>query len=418
MISIEEALNFVLSRAEQTAAVRRPVLECVARVLAEDVASDIDSPPHDKAMMDGYALHESDLAAPTAELTVIEEVNAGDVPAKTLTPGHATRIMTGAPVPEGAAGVIMIERTELMDKGDAPAKVKILDTSLPQGRNIMPRATSLAKGDVILRRGTTIRPIEVGVLSEVGRTKVEAYERPRVAVMTSGNELVTPDVLPGAGQIRNSNNPMLVALARRAAGDASDLGIARDEEPAIRRLVDEGLKHDILILSGGVSAGVADLVPKVLADVGVEQVFHKVNLKPGKPLWFGVHPAENRSTLVFGLPGNPVSSLVCFELFVRPAMQRMTGRAAGEQLWLTARLTTTHQQRGDRETYFPGVLNAISKGEQAAHATPTDGLPAVQPLPWQGSADLATLAQANCLIRFPAGERVYEEGAVVEVRLV
>ena len=169
-----------------------------------------------------------------------------------------------------------------------------------------------------------IRPIEVGVLAEVGKTHIAVRRRPRVAVMTSGNELVTADKTPAAGQIRNSNNPMVTALAQRAGADATDLGIARDERDAIRALVDRGLQSDILVLSGGVSAGVLDLVPSVLAEAGVVEVFHKVNLKPGKPLWFGVRG----DTLVFGMPGNPVASLVCFELFVRPAIARNARRSA------------------------------------------------------------------------------------------
>jgi len=241
------------------------------------------------------------------------------------------------------------------------------------------------------------------VLAEIGRTAVEVYAQPPAAVMTSGNELVAPDQKPGPGQIRNSNNPMLVALARRAGAAAVDLGIARDEEADIRRLVDQGLRRDLLILSGGVSAGVLDLVPKVLADAGVQQVFHKVHLKPGKPLWFGAAERGDRTTLVFGLPGNPVSSLVCFELFVRAAIANMRGLSDSALPRQAARLGQPHAQRGDRPVYFPGVLEA------------TDELPVATPLPWQGSADLATLAGANCLIHLPAGQRNYEAGEAVTV---
>ena len=410
MISVKEALQLVLSHASPGKTARVPVLESVGCVLAEEVISDIDSPPHDKAMMDGYAICIDDLVADSeeespVELDIIEEVTAGDVPTKPLSSGKATRIMTGAPVPENVGAVVMVEQTDLLRESsqEQPARVRIQNAALPEGANILPRATSLAIGQTVLARGTAIRPIEVGVLSEVGKTEVEVFGRPTVAVMTSGNELVTPDVKPGPGQIRNSNNPMLVALAQRAGGIVTDLGIARDEENAIRDLVSAGLKHDVLILSGGVSAGVLDLVPKVLSDSGVEQVFHKVKLKPGKPVWFGVCKSNEQKTLVFGLPGNPVSSLVCFELFTRAAMAKMRGGDEAAPPAQRARLQTPHQQRGDRPVYFPG---ALIDGE--------DGL-AVTALPWQGSADLSTLAQANCLIYFPAGERQYDAGEVVIV---
>ncbi len=422
MISINEALQFVLDQTRAGRAVRVPVLsgqsetpDALGRILAEDVTSDIDSPPHDKAMMDGFALHGDNLtggdgpSSSHVELQVIEEVTAGTVPSKTLASGKASRIMTGAPIPAGASAVVMVERTEFQadPSGESIGTVRISCADLPSaGENILPKATSLAVGQQVLSKGTTLRPIEIGLLSEVGRTGVDVFARPSVAVMTSGDELVTPDKKPGPGQIRNSNNPMLVALARRAGGIVKDLGIARDEEGDIRRLVAEGLTHDILILSGGVSAGVLDLIPKVLADAGVEQIFHKVNLKPGKPMWFGVHESDGRKTLVFGLPGNPVSSLVCFELFARAAIEKLRGAGDVALPMVHARLSQAHQQRGDRPVYFPA---AITNGEAAS-----GGLPVATPLPWQGSADLATLAQADCLIYFPAGKNSYTAGDVVE----
>ena len=408
MITVDEALQHVLSHTRGRETNRVPVQDALGAVLAEEVFSDIDSPPHDKAMMDGYAIAAGDLSDASdaaIDLEIIEEVTAGDVPTKSLSPGQATRIMTGAPVPDGVGAVVMIEQTELLNDGQdgQPARVRIQNAALAKGTNILPRATSLAVGQSVLRPGTLIRPIEVGVLSEIGQTEVEVFSPPKVAVMTSGNELVTPDVKPGPGQIRNSNNPMLVALARRAGASVTDLGIARDEEVAIAEMVREGLQHDVLILSGGVSAGVLDLVPKVLRESGVEQVFHKVNLKPGKPVWFGVCNSEGRTTLVFGLPGNPVSSLVCFELFTRPAITSLRGEDHVAPPRIRASLAQPHQQRGDRPVYFPGVLSE------------TKEFPSVAPLPWKGSADLSTLSQANCLIYFPAGDRQYDAGDFIDV---
>ncbi len=271
------------------------------------------------------------------------------------------------------------------------------------------------------------------MLAEVGRIQVEVHRRPTVAVMTSGNELVTPDKIPAAGQIRNSNNAMLVALARRAGAEVIDLGIARDEEKDIRRLIDAGLKHDVLVLSGGVSAGVLDLIPKVLAAAGVEQVFHKVNLKPGKPIWFGRtltrSASEESSNLVFGLPGNPVSSLVCFELFARAAIARMMGQAQTGLPMQWARLSAPHQQRGDRPVYFPAVVDRQRGRESFSPSTDDDGAKPiggekdsrplyVAPLPWRGSADLSTLSRANCLIYFPAGEYTVDAGETVDVAML
>jgi molybdopterin molybdotransferase len=304
----------------------------------------------------------------------------------------------------------MIERTELLTPpGSSPQRVKILDTRLPETANIMRRASSLARGQTVLRAGTAIRPIEVGVLAEVGRTEIAVHRPPRVAVMTSGNELVSPDRIPAPGQIRNSNNPMVVAFAQRAGAEATDLGIARDERDAIRALVERGLEYDILVLSGGVSAGVLDLVPSVLRDAGVEEKFHKVNLKPGKPLWFGVRGG----TLVFGLPGNPVSSLVGFELFVRPAIAQMLGGSPVGLPRATVKLASDFMQRGDRPTYFPGRRRETPVGlADSAHPT---GEVFVEPLPWMGSADLAALAQADCLIHFPAGDRQYVTGEAVVI---
>jgi molybdopterin molybdotransferase len=425
MISVNEALQHVLARARPLDAVRVPTLEAVGLTLAEDIASDVDSPPHDKSMMDGYALTAEDLAWPSIELNVLEEITAGTLPTKSLSPGSTSRIMTGAPIPQGTVGVVMIERTETLGTPDAsPQRVKILDTRLPAGGNILRRASSLARGQTVMRAGAQIRPIEVGVLAEVGKTHIAARRRPRVAVMTSGNELVTADQSPAAGQIRNSNNPMVTALAQRAGADATDLGIARDERNAIRALVNRGLQNDILVLSGGVSAGVLDLVPSVLQEAGVVEVFHKVNLKPGKPLWFGVRG----DTLVFGMPGNPVASLVCFELFVRPAIAQMLGGSPDGLPRAVAKLAGECALRGDRATYFPGRRvgcvksapthqNPISAApwcvvEDSTHPT-TDVV--VEALPWLGSADLAALSQADCLIHFAAGDRTYAAGENVVI---
>jgi molybdopterin molybdotransferase len=222
-------------------------------------------------------------------------------------------------------------------------------------------------------------------------------------VVATGNELVPAERVPGAAQIRNSNGPMMAAAAASAGASATDLGIARDEPQALRAAIESGLAHDVLLLSGGVSAGVLDLVPGVLKELGVEQVFHKVRIKPGKPLWFGVARREGRGVLVFGLPGNPVSTLVCFELFVRPALLKIAGRQPFLPRFRRARLTAACKQQAERPIYHPAVL-AEQGGEWQ-----------VTPLDWRGSGDLRTLVEANALVLLPAVERVAQPGETAEV---
>ncbi len=399
MLSVSEALAKVLAYAGRKPPTRVPLAESLDLVLAEEIESDIDSPPHDKAMVDGYAVLCEDLPDGAAELSVLEEVTAGAVPTLPVSPGHCTRIMTGAPLPAGADAVAMVERTELLASGQ---RVRIVD-NVSAGQNIMRQGASLRRGEVVLAAGQEIRPPEIGLLAEVGRAEVTVIARPRVAILSTGNELVEAHEQPAAGQIRNSNGPMLAAAVRRAGGAPLELGIARDEVAHLRAKIEQGLAADILVLSGGVSAGVLDLVPGVLQELGVRQVFHKVNLKPGKPLWFGV----DHSTLVFGVPGNPVSSLVCFELFIRPAIAVLAGRdAAANARWLSASLTKRFTHRGERPTYFPAALRRTDDGWLA------------EPVDWRGSADLRGITRANALIAFPAGDRAWQAGDVFQALLL
>jgi molybdopterin molybdotransferase len=419
MLSVAEALHRVLEQAGALLPVQTALAEAHGRVLAESVSSDVDSPPHDKSMVDGYAVIGADLVAGRAQLVVQDEITAGQVPSRAVISGCCARIMTGAPLPRGTDAVVMVERTRFVEWNQPPTSpvdsspaalgtVHIDDHTFRGRQNVMPQGKSLRRGDVVLHSGAEIGPAEIGLLAEVGRTQLLTIPPAQVAILSTGNELVAANEQPTAGQIRNSNGPLLIAGVRAVGGAPIDLGIARDNLYELRRSIGAGLQSDVLVISGGVSAGVLDLVPSVLDEFNVRQEFHKINLKPGKPLWFGVHRTSSLSsrppTLVFGLPGNPVSSLVCFHLFVKPAIARLAGRHQ-ESLHATvsAKLTREFEHRGDRPIYHPGKLVGSPEGNL------------VEPTAWHGSADLRGFVGANALIVFPAGEHSYRLGEAVDV---
>jgi molybdopterin molybdotransferase len=303
--------------------------------------------------------------------------------------------MTGAPLPEGADAVVMVERTRTLDD----SRVLVEDRPPRPEQNVLRRAREMRRGDMVLSVGTVLRPQEIGLLATVGRNTLKVYPAPRVAVLATGDEVVPVSQSPGPGQIRNSNGPMLLAQAARAGGVPHSLGIARDRLDSLRPLVAEGLQSSILVLSGGVSAGKLDLVPGVLQELGVEAHFHKVEMKPGKPVFFGTRAP----CLVFGLPGNPVSSLVCFELFVRPAIRRLRGFADPGPCLVQAVLMEDFSYKTDRPTYHPARLEASNDGWR------------VQPVPWFGSPDLRGLTSANAFAFFPPGDHRYRAGQACPV---
>jgi molybdopterin molybdotransferase len=399
MIPVDQALGLIEEQAMPLAAEQVRLAEALGLLLAEDVTSDINSPPYIKALMDGYAVQAHD---PSDELEVIEEVTAGEVPRHAVVPGTAIRIMTGAPVPEGANAVVMQERTA---RG-GERHIRVSDPTLEPGQNILQVGASIKKGDVVLRRGTLIRPAEVGILAEVGRVDLLAVPRPRVAILATGNELVSHGTLPDPGKIRNSNGPMLAACVRSSCGVPENLGIIRDDRDVLPSRIEQGLAHDVLLLTGGVSVGVLDLVPKVLAHLGVREVFHKVQLKPGKPLWFGVREKGDRRALVFGLPGNPASTFVCFHLFVLPALRALSGQGFVGLPRSTAKMKTDFHHRGNRATFRPAYFEETDRG------------PTVAPIRWLGSADLAALTGANALIAFAPRDEQYTSGDQVDVLLL
>ena len=404
MLTVAEALELIRANVPSLAPQRLALADAFGSRLAQAVTSDVDSPPYDKSVVDGYAIQFVDLRAGRAELRLLEEVTAGALPTCEVRPGTTTRIMTGAPLPAGADAVVMVERSSQL----SAEIVRLEEPRAKLGQNIVRRGTVMRKGDVVLAADASITPAAVGLLAEAGCNPVLILPRPRAAVLATGNELVSCSEVPRPGQIRNSNGPLLVASLRQAGADAVDLGIARDDRDELRAKILQGLEADSLILSGGVSAGVLDLVPGVLAELGVREIFHKVSLKPGKPLWFGVWTSPTGIVKpVFGLPGNPVSTLVCFELFVRPALAQMAGGNPTDSPILSARLSEPFTHRGDRPTYWPGRCEACD--DAAAGQV-------VAPLRWQGSGDLRTLVDADCLICFPSGDRQYNTSDEVAIR--
>jgi molybdopterin molybdotransferase len=399
-LSVPDAQAIILREvrlpAPQETALTPPAL---GLVLAADIHSDVDSPPHDKAMMDGYAVRCADLRSGSGTLRVLEEITAGRVPTQALEQGCASRIMTGAPIPAGADAVVMVERTRLLGDG----RVEVNDAAPQPGQHILRRGAEMQRGDVVLAAGAVLRPQEFGILAAVGRAAAPVIPRPEVAVLSTGDELVEADEAPGPGQIRNSNGPMLAAQAARAGAAVRYLGIARDRPESLRPLIEQGLQAAVFLLSGGVSAGTLDLAPDLLREAGVKPHFHKVSMKPGKPALFGTRDhGDGRRTLVFALPGNPVSSFVCFELFVRPALLRLAGHPGTGGQPCTAALGEDFVYNTDRPTYHPARLQWAGQWQ-------------VRPVPWQGSADLRALAQANALLLLPPGNHRHAAGQMFTV---
>ncbi len=390
MIPVEEALAIVLREATALPAEDVPLEEALGRVLAEDVASDTDLPPFDRAAMDGYALRAADVAGAPSALEVIGEVRAGQWPDLAVGPGQAVRIMTGAPVPPGADAVQQVERTQPLDE----FRVTIL-SAVAAGANVAPRGSEARAGDVVLAGGRVIDPAAVAVLASAGRARVRVARRPRLAILVTGDEIVKVGQTPGPGQIRNSNGPAVGAQARLAGADVQRLGIAPDRQEAIAEALRAGLAADVLVVSGGVSAGDYDLVEPALLDLGARFLFTKVAIKPGAPLVFG----RLGEALVFGLPGNPVSAQVTFDLFVRPALLKMQGARVTQRPRVRVELLGAVKNRSGRKSHVPARVRF------------EDGRLVARPVRSMGSGDLAAHARANALVviekereHAPAGE--------------
>lgn len=397
MLTVEEALDRIVAEAGEQPAVAVELPLALDLAIAEPVVADADSPPFDKSLMDGYAVRTADLPGGKGRLRRVGEILAGQTPVAPVRAGEAVQIMTGAPVPPGADAVVMVERTRL--EADL---VDFDDADLHVGQFIMPRGREYARGEVVLEPGARIRPAEMGLLAAVGCIRPKVYRRPTIAIVSTGDEIVPPDQTPGPGRIRNSNESTIAALAERAGAVVRRLGIAGDDAQSLMERIGEGLKSDVLLLSGGVSAGKRDLVPGVLSDLGVRTILHGVAFKPGKPLYFG----RKDDSLVFGLPGNPVSVLCCFEVFVQTALRARRRSADPRPCMAPLPLAADFRYSTRRPTYHPAKV-----------AVGPAGL-VVEPVSWYGSPDLRALTKANALVVFPPGEGNYRAGDALATLLL
>jgi molybdopterin molybdotransferase len=376
--------------------------DALGYVLATEIRADRDYPPFDRSTRDGYAVRASD-AHSAAKLRCTGEIKAGDTVASPLGPGTCIQIMTGAAVPPGADAVVMIEHTQ------RKADEIIFARDTLAGQNIVPRGSEAKSGAALLAPGTRLGYAELAVAAQVGEAELRCVTKPRVAILSTGDEVVAVDALPGPFQIRNSNSVSLAAQVRLAGGEPVHLGNAPDLADELRAKIERGLKEDVLVLSGGVSMGKYDLVETVLNGLGAEFFFDAVAIRPGKPAVFG----RCQDSFVFGLPGNPVSTMVTFELFVAPALDLLSGAQARPLPLLHARLAEALLEKPGLTHFLPARV----EWPNATGAISKDATPQVRALTWQGSGDIATLAKANCFLVIPADRDNIPAGQSVTVLL-
>lgn len=372
-----------------------PLEQALGRVLAEPVIADRDYPPFHRATRDGFALRAPDLASLPATLKQVGEIKAGESFSGIVGEGECAQIMTGAPLPMGADAVLMLEYAE------AKGNQVTVKRAVRAGENVVRQGSEARKGIALLEPGWRIGYVEISLLGQVGRAQVQVYRRPRVAILSTGDEVVDIAAQPGPVQIRNSNSFSLAAQIRLSGGEPLLLGNAPDTVEILREKIERGLQEDLLVLSGGVSMGKHDLVEVVLRQLGGEFYFDAVGIQPGRPAVFG----RCRDKFVFGLPGNPVSTMVTFELFVAPALALLGGSRPRPLRFLKARLAETVRTKTGLTRFLPGRLEGDG-GEVTAHL-----------LPWQGSGDVVTLAASDCFLVVPEDRAELPAGEYVDVLL-
>jgi len=380
------------------------LLQSPGRVLAESLVADRDIPPFPRATRDGYAVRSADLQGLPAQLDVIGEVRAGEsssaIPTDVAS-GQAVSIMTGAPVPRGADAVVMVEHTSLTG-----SQVEIR-RAIAAGENVVQRGAEAAEGASLLQPGALLTESAIALAASAGKTRLKVFQRPQVAVLTTGDEIVDVDALPLPTQIRNSNSYSLAAQIQQSGGEPKLLSIAPDEAKALRELIGQGLQSDLLLLTGGVSMGRYDLVEQVLSELNAEFFFTGAKIQPGRPVVFGRCRLwhDIGSTYFFGLPGNPVSTMVTFELFAKPLMQAMTGQTPCKLAFPHVRLKTEIRIKMGLKRFLPAIVSGEFENAE------------VELVRWQGSGDIAATARANCYIVVPPDREVIPAGEWVAVMM-
>jgi molybdopterin molybdotransferase len=397
MLSYEEALAELLANVPKPRPQGVPLREALGRVLAAPIEADLDLPPFRKSFVDGFAVRSQDLGQTPAKLKVIGVIAAGDSSLPTIEGGQAAQIMTGAAVPPGADAVQMVEKT----RRENEFEVEVLEP-VGLGENVATQGSDVQLGETVLTEGRVVGPAEAGVLATFGRAEVEIYAAPRIAVIPTGDELVEVEQEPKFGQIRNSNAYALWAQCRRLGLDATVFSPVPDEPDQVRRSIREALGYDLAIFTGGVSMGEYDYVPRVLAEEGVTIFFHKAAIKPGKPILVG----RKDDHMIFGLPGNPVSAFVTFELFVRPAVRRWMGFKRHSLHKVSGELIVDATQKPGRK-FFKQAMTVWAEGRFR-----------VRPIETQGSADLVAFSAANSLLILEPEVARLEAGQQVEVLLL
>jgi molybdopterin molybdotransferase len=412
MLSVEEALEKVLQEVEVLEAEDAPILDSLGQVLAADIRSDINVPPLDNSAMDGYAVRSEDTRGASAEspryLRVIDTIMAGSISHREVAPGTAIRIMTGASLPAGADSVVQFENTDEEDQkaaspGHPPGRVGIRSESRP-GLNIRPAGEDISKGNIALRKGTVIRPAEIGVMASLGLSHASVIRRPVVAVLSTGNELVEVGGPLPEGKIYDSNAYSIAGLVKRYGGIPRVLRIARDDEAELVARLEEARDADMLLTTGGVSMGDYDMVKDILARDG-RIVFWKVRVKPGKPLAFGKIKGRVRDIPHLGLPGNAVSCMVSFELFVRPALLKMMGKTNFDKPMVEAVAEETFLNKEGRRLYDRAIVEKRNGHYYARLTGP------------QGSGILTSMSRANGLVVIPEG-KIINKGEIVQALML
>ena len=400
MITVDEALETILSHIHPLGSEKVSILEALGRVIAEDIYAKRDIPALDNSGMDGYAVKWADIkkASPKhpVRLDVIETVPAGSLSTKTVKKGQAVRIMTGAPVPGGADTIVPVEDTETED-----GFVTILRGVAP-GEHIRKAGEDVKKGERVISAGDSIRPAEIGMLASVGHSFISVYQKPSVAILCTGDELVDVDEDMGEAKVVSSNSYALAAQVKDCGATPIQLGIAKDRKEEIKKRLSEGLRADVLLSSAGVSVGDYDFVKDALTDLGMEMIFWKVAMKPGKPLVFGTVKGKP----VFGLPGNPGSSMISFEQFVRPSLLKMMGHRQILRPFVDAILGEDICKEPGRRHFIRASVS-FERDRYFAHIAGA-----------QGSGILRSMLKANGLIVVPEDREIVKAGEKVKVQLL